>query len=161
MLLLTVPTLALQSDADQPIHIEGDANQVDQTNQTIVYTGTVEVVQGTLRVRGDRLVVKVIDNEVERITTFGSPASYQQQLDDDEGIVSAHAQTIVYHTRDERIFLKGGASLEQQGNKLSGESIRYDIVAGKIDANTGTNKQGRVRMEFDPSTRRKSDADSD
>ncbi len=143
------PALALKGDADQPIHIEGDDAQIDQANETIVYTGSVEVVQGSLRVNGDRMVVKVSGDQVERITTLGAPATYRQQLEDDEGEVEAYADSIIYHTSEERIYLNGKATLEQQGNKLSGESIRYDIVNGKVDASTG-NKNGRVRMQLDP-----------
>ena len=75
-LLLIVPAHALRDDANQPIHIEGDDAEIDQANETIVYTGSVEVVQGTLRVMGDRMVVKVKGDQVERITTLGSPATY-------------------------------------------------------------------------------------
>jgi len=153
-LLLAVSCLphtaqALASDADQPIHIEGDDAEIDQTNETIVYTGSVEVVQGTLRVVGDKMVVKINGDQVERITTIGSPARYRQQLEDDQGEVQAHADSIIYHTSQERIYLNGSASLEQQGNELQGESIRYDIVQGKVDASAG-DKPGRVRMQLDP-----------
>jgi lipopolysaccharide export system protein LptA len=142
---------ALRSDADQPIHIEGDDAEIDQNSETIVYTGSVEIVQGTLRVRGDRMIVKIKGDQVERITTVGSPARYRQQLEDEQGDVEAHAESIIYHTAAERIYLNGQASLEQKGNKLSGESIRYDIVNGKVDASAG-NKSGRVKMQLDPKT---------
>ena len=142
---------ALTSDADQPIHIEGDDAEIDQNNETIVYTGSVEVVQGSLRVSGEKMVVKVSGNQVERITTIGTPARYQQQLEGDQGLVEAHADSIIYHTAEERIYLNGNAFLAQQGNTLQGESIRYDIVNGKVDASSG-DKPGRVRMQLDPRT---------
>ena len=44
----------------------------------------------------------------------------------------------------------------QSGNELQGESIRYDIVKGQVDASAGSGG-GRVRMQFDPSSRSKSD----
>ncbi|MEM9621342.1 MAG: lipopolysaccharide transport periplasmic protein LptA [Pseudomonadota bacterium] len=141
---------ALTTDADQPIHIVGDDAEIDQNNETIVYTGSVEIVQGTLRVSGDRMVVKIDGDQVESITTTGSPARYQQQLEDDQGEVNARADSIVYHTAQERVFLNGSASLLQQGNQLEGESIRYDIVNGKVDA-SAADKNGRVRMVLDPS----------
>ncbi len=147
--LLCAHSFALTSDAAQPIHIEGDSAEIDQHNETIVYTGSVEVVQGTLRVAGDSMVVKIKGDQVERIITLGSPARYSQQLEDDQGEVVAHADSIIYHTGQERIYLRGGASLQQLGNHLSGESIRYDIVKGKVDANSG-DQPGRVRMEFSP-----------
>lgn len=149
--LLALPVWALREDANQPIHIEGDDAQIDQANETIVYTGSVAVVQGTLRVVGDRMVVKVSGDQVERITTLGAPAQYRQQLEDQQGEVQAHADSIIYHTAQERIYLNGHAALEQQGNKLTGESIRYDIVNGKVDASAG-DKPGRVRMQLDPAT---------
>ena len=145
---------ALASDADQPIHIEGDDAEIDQANETIVYTGRVEVVQGTLRVRGDRMVVKISGDQVQQITTIGGPARYTQELEDQQGHVNAHADSIVYHTAQERIYLNGKASLAQKGNELHGESIRYDIVNGKVDASAG-NKPGRVRMQLDPQSRPK------
>lgn len=147
--LFCVPAWALRSDAEQPIHIEGDDAQIDQSNETIVYTGDVQVVQGTLRVKGDRLIVKINGDQVERITTIGSPARYAQQLEDDQGAVEAQAEKIIYHTSAERVYLNGSATLVQKGNELRGESIRYDIVNGKVDASAGTNS-GRVRMQLDP-----------
>ena len=151
-LALAAPAHALRSDADQPIHIEGDDAEIDQNNETIVYTGSVEVVQGTLRVKGDRMVVKINGDQVERITTIGSPARYEQKLEDDQGNVNAHADSIIYHTSAERIYLNGKATLAQKGNELSGESIRYDIVNGKVDASAG-DKPGRVSMKLDPQSR--------
>ncbi len=151
--LVTAPeVLALASDADQPIHIEGDDAQIDQANETITYIGSVEVVQGTLRVQGDKMVVKINGDQVERITTVGSPARYRQQLEDDQGEVNAHADSIIYHTAQERVYLNGRATLAQRGNELQGESIRYDIVNGKVDASAG-DKSGRVRMQLDPASR--------
>ncbi|XOV84286.1 MAG: lipopolysaccharide transport periplasmic protein LptA [bacterium] len=150
--LLTTPMVwGLASDADQPIHIEGDDAQLDQANETITYIGSVEVVQGTLRVQGDRMVVKISGDQVKRITTVGSPARYQQQLEDDKGQVTAHADSIIYHTAEERVYLNGSATLTQQGNELQGESIRYDIVKGKVDASAG-DKPGRVKMIVQPGT---------
>ncbi len=153
---LPAPSLALESDADQPIHIEGDDAEIDQNSETIIYTGDVQIAQGTLRVKGERMVVKVNGDQVERITTVGSPARYRQKLEDNQGDVVAHADSIVYHTAAERVYLNGAASLEQKGNKLTGESIRYDIVKGKVDASAGQ-KSGRVTMQLDPQTTKPQD----
>lgn len=150
-LTCVLPASALRTDAEQPIHIEGDDAEIDQTNDTIVYTGSVEVIQGTLRVFGDKMIVKIKGDQVERIITEGSPARYKQQLEDDQGEVEAEAESIIYHTSEERIYLNGEATLTQLGNRLSGESIRYDIVNGRVDASAGQ-EEGRVRMVLDPSS---------
>ena len=150
--MVTPISWGLASDADQPIHIEGDDAQIDQANETITYIGSVEVVQGTLRVQGDKMVVKISGDQVQRITTVGSPARHRQQLEDDQGEVNAYADSIIYHTAEERVYLNGSATLAQQGNELQGESIRYDIVKGKVDASTG-DKPGRVKMTVQPAAR--------
>jgi len=159
LLALSVPSISwgLSTDADQPIQIEGDDASIDQANETIVYVGSVRIMQGTLRVEGDRMVVKVKGDQVERITTVGSPARYRQQLDGDQGEVVANAESIIYHTTEERIYLNGDATLLQRGNELRGESIRYDIVKGKVDASAGTQSNGRVRMQLDPASQPRKD----
>ena len=148
--MATAPALALKEDANQPIHIEGDNAEIDQESQTITYTGSVEIVQGSLHVWGDKMVIKVDGDQVEQITTSGAPARYQQQLDNEQGEVQARASSIVYHTRAERVYLNGDAWLRQKGNTLTGESIRYNIVDGVVDASAGSDT-GRVRMQLEPS----------
>ena len=101
-----------------------------------------------LRVNANRLVIEYEDRKVVRITAHGTPARYQQQLEDDQGLVKAHAQTIVYHTEDDLVDLKGEASLTQQGSELTGALITYDIVLGKVEASAGQN--GRVQTVFKP-----------
>ncbi len=63
-------------------------------------------------------------------------------------MVNANASTITYHTQEERVDLEGAATLEQEGNTVTGDFIRYDIVAGKIDARA--EGDSRVSMEIKP-----------
>ena len=148
VLALAPTTYALKDDADQPIHIEGDDAEIDQVNRTVVYEGNVQVDQGTLRVNANKLVIEYENRKVVRITAHGTPARYSQQLEGEQGLVEAHAQTIVYHTEDDLVDLKGDASLTQQGSELTGELITYDIVLGKVEASAGGN--GRVQTIFQP-----------
>lgn len=142
---------ALPQDADQPIHIRADAAEMDQGTDQIVYRGGVRVDQGTLRVDADQITVQYEDQKVIRIVAQGQPASYRQQLDKPEGEVVAEATTIVYLTREERLELQGTASLSQQGNEISGDTILYDMVAGKVEAVSG--EGGSVRMVLQPASR--------
>lgn len=133
-LLLVSSALALPEDADQPINIRANEGQLDRATRTGVYSGDVQVDQGTLRIKADSMTVVYKDQKVTRITFNGAPATYQQQLNSDEEMVFANAKTIIYYTQRERLELEGDAFLTQQGNELRGEQIEYDIVAGKVDA---------------------------
>ena len=104
----------------------------------------MRVDQGSLRVTADKMVVEYRNKKVVRITASGSPAHYQQQLEENDARVEADANIIVYHTLEERLDLRGNAFLTQEGTEITGDHIRYDIVAGKVDAQA--EGEGRVRM---------------
>jgi lipopolysaccharide export system protein LptA len=142
---------ALPEDADQPIHIRADRAQVDRNAQTIVYRGSVQVDQGTLQVRADEMIIEYQDQKVVRITALGEPARYQQELEQEQGQVRADARRIVYHIQQEQLRLEGDAFLTQGGNEIFGDLIRYDIVAGRVDAEAG--EEGPVRVTVQPAGR--------
>lgn len=151
VLLLPGVGLALPEDADQPIEIEAESAELDQNAGQVVYRGSVEVTQGTMRVFADQMTVDYEDQKVVRITATGAPARYRQQLESDQGEVRARARTIVYHTQEERVHLERDAFLEQGGNEIAGELINYDIVAGRVSAESGD--EGPVRVIVQPAAR--------
>ena len=143
---------ALPGDADQPIHIRANNAEIDQDQQLVIYRGEVQVDQGTLRVNADEMTVEYRDQKVVRITAKGNPAHYQQQIEANEDQVKARSSTIVYHTQEERLDLMGNAFLTQQGNEITGDVIKYDIVAGKVDAQSESG--GPDRKIVQPATRK-------
>ncbi len=151
MLIAPQIATALPDDAEQPIHIRADNAEIDQQAERVVYRGAVQVDQGTLRVTADEMTVEYKNEKVVRIIATGTPAHYRQRVEADADEVLANATTIIYYTQEERLDLKGNAHLDQKGNTISGDYIRYDIVAGKVDATT--EGDGPVRMILQPATR--------
>ena len=94
------------------------------------------------------MTVKYDGKKVVRITAVGTPAEYQQTLEDSQGNVHAHANTIVYHPQAEQMDLQGKAELVQQGNRIRSDLITYDIVEGKVKATSADRKP--VRMVIQP-----------
>jgi len=150
---------AVPEDADQPIHIRANNAEIDQDQQLVIYRGEVQVDQGTLRVNADEMTVEYRDQKVVRITAVGKPAHYQQQIEANQDQVKARSSTIIYHTQDEKLDLVGDAYLFQEGNEISGDLIKYDIVAGKVDAQSSS--KGPVRMILQPATRKSATAATD
>lgn len=143
---------ALPEDADAPIVVRADDGEFDQKNNQATYRGNVQVDQGTMRVTAERMVIHRKDKKVTRITFFGddtSPARYKQQLNLEEGEVNAHADTITYYTQRELLDLEGRAFLTQEGNEITGNTIKYDIVAGKVNAASKPNS-GPIKMVIMP-----------
>jgi lipopolysaccharide export system protein LptA len=144
----TVPAWALPEDAEQPIHIRADAAELNENTGIAIYRGEVRMDQGTLRVTADTMTIELDNERVVKITAEGQRAHYQQQLKKDESEVLADARTIVYYTQEERVELIGQAYLTQDGNEFTGEVIKYDIRAGKVDAKA--NESGGVKMILKP-----------
>lgn len=145
--MLAGAAMALPEDAEQPIHIRADQAEMDRNAGTVVYRGSVEAQQGTMHVSADEMTVEIHERKVVRITAVGAPARYRQQLEADQGEVRADARTIVYHTQDERVDLRGDAFLEQGGSEIAGELIHYDIVAGKVNAESGEDEPVQVIVQ--------------
>lgn len=143
--------LALNEDADKPIQIRSDELVYEDKASRATYTGDVEVNQGSLKITAEKVTIEFEDDKVIRLIAAGSPAYYSQQLKADQENMQADARTIIYHTRDEKVDLKGDAHLSQEGNDFRGELIEYDIRAGRVDA--ASEKPDRIRMTLQPKKR--------
>lgn len=142
------PAYALTDDADKPIQIRSDELVYEERASKATYKGDVTVNQGTLTITAEMVTIEFEDDKVVRLTADGSPAYYSQKLKADQENMQADARTIVYHTRDERVDLKGNAHLTQEGNDFRGELIEYDIRAGRVDA--ASSKPERIKMILQP-----------
>ncbi len=150
-MLLAVAAHALPEDGQQPIHIQADAGSFDPNDGVSVLTGSVQLDQGTLRVRADSVTVSNRDRRLDRIIAEGGPdkpATFRQRLQPGEPFVNAHARRIDYAIAEERLELKGGAFLSQAGREFSGEVIFWDIKAGRVDARS--DQPGGVRLKWQP-----------
>ncbi|MEM7220164.1 MAG: lipopolysaccharide transport periplasmic protein LptA [Pseudomonadota bacterium] len=140
---------ALPEDADQPIRITADELVYEDKLDRATYTGDVQINQGSVEIRADRVTVELEDEKIVRVRAEGEPAYYSQQLKAGEERMNADARVIVYHTSDERVDLRGDAHLVQEGNDVRGDEIAYDIRAGRVEADAGE-RSGRIRMILQP-----------
>lgn len=152
--------LALPDDAEQPIEIESDRAELDETSGVAVYAGNVRMRQGTMVVTAETLTIQTDEDAVTRIVADGdeAPATFVQQIEagpatDPDLQVRGRASQIVYLTSDERIELEGEAELAQATDRFEGDRISYDLQARRVNASAG----GGERMTFtlDPTRMRR------
>ncbi len=151
--LFAAQAFALPQDSEQPIQIQSDSAELDQTKNVATYRGSVRMEQGTMTVTADTMTIELEDRLVVRITAVGDRAHYQQQFKSDQSMVNADAKTIVYYTQEERVELSGDAYLMQDNNEFTGELIKYNVREGKVDAQS--NGQGKVQVILQPATLKK------
>ena len=151
-LLPASPALALPEDSQQPIQVTADNARFDERSGEAVYRGNVQIVQGTLEVRGDSLTIKVDGKgQLSTARTLGKPAHYQQKTDPEKGLVTAEAGEIQFDNNTGVITLIGNAVLRQDSASFKGPRIVYSTTRKQIEASGSPGE--RVQLVFPPSLR--------
>ena len=143
LLALPVAALALPEDRDQPIRITADQALRDEKQGFTVYSGNVNMDQGTLHIDADKITVYHMEEEADRIVAEGSPAHLQQQPEPEKPLVHAEARVIEYFKAEDRVQLREAAKIEQDGSIVTGDTIDYFITeqlvrADSDEADTGS-----------------------
>ncbi len=161
-MLYPLPGVALTTDRDQPMLIEADQAELDDSNGISIYRGDIQVTQGTLKLTGDVMTVHAKDGRIEKVVVNGSPATYQQRPDGKEEDVFAQSLQMEYYAIPERMILLKNAEVTQGGDVLRSERIVYDVTKDQVNAGSiNPNSDGeRVRITIQPKPKTFLDPDS-
>jgi lipopolysaccharide export system protein LptA len=155
-LLLWAPScFAASTDSAEPMHLEADQVIMDDAQRTSTFIGKVKLSQGTLLIRGDRIVVTQDKEGFQHAIAYGDTAEFRQKRESMEGYVEGYGEQIEYDTRTGILNLYGKARLKRNLDMVSGNHIVYNTrteifrVSGKnADANNDTTE--RVRAVLQP-----------
>ena len=149
---------ALKTDREQPADISSDEVDVDFNTGRRTFIGNVRFVQGTLRVKGDRVDATFKDGKLVKAIAYGKPAAFKQRPDDKPNDVEGRGLTIVLDQTSNLLTLKKNASLKQGNDVARGSVIIYNMaddtlkVKGNATGSTGKKKpnQTKPKTETDP-----------
>ncbi|GAA0788155.1 lipopolysaccharide transport periplasmic protein LptA [Marinobacterium sediminicola] len=153
--LLTLPSLAqaLPDDRQQPIHISADSASMNERSGITVYTGNVEIVQGTMIIRGARVELHRNDAGVQRIISTGNPAQFQQQPSRNQPVTKAYGERMDYRVNKQEITITESARVDQGRDTFTGERIIYNMEKAVVNAYGSDSDSGqRVQMVIQPKT---------
>ena len=128
---------ALTSDRDQPADIEADDIEFDLKKGTRIFTNNVLVVQGTLRIKADKLEARYADGELQNVKAWGSFARFKQRPDDKPNDVEGWANKIVVNQKTNMLTLTGQAALRQGGDTVRGDEIIYNMSTDTLKVRGG------------------------
>ena len=149
LLALATPLSALESDRDQPIEVEADRLEMREQENISIYEGNVRLVQGSLNIQSDRMVVHFgADKTLELIEMTGNPARIRQ-LDEAGQEMIGIAIEIDYYEPRALLELRKEASFEQAGDIIRSELIRINTQTSAIEAG-GQESDDRVKMVIKP-----------
>ena len=135
---------ALESDREQQVTWSADGNssmQIIENRRILEMTTNVIVNQGSLEIKGDQAVFEyeASTNELRKVQVYGSPVTYQQQLDEDQSMVRfSDSLTLSNNDFEETILeLYGNAKIQSPNSTISCQSIVYIVEKDLIREATG------------------------
>ncbi|WP_404809732.1 lipopolysaccharide transport periplasmic protein LptA [Methylobacillus gramineus] len=159
-MLFAMPCLnahAEKADREKPIELEADSVQVNDAKKTSTYTGNVILTQGTLIIRGDKLVVREDKEGFQHSTSYGNPTTFKQKRDGKNEYMEGSGQRIEYDGRMDKVQLFIKAWVKRGEDIVHGDYIMYDanaeyaeVISGGSQAATPATPNGRVRAIIQP-----------
>ncbi|MEZ8142631.1 lipopolysaccharide transport periplasmic protein LptA [Enterovibrio norvegicus FF-33] len=153
VMLISSSAMALSTDAEQPIYIDSDSQNLDMTTNTVIFTGNVYLRQGSIRLNADKVVVTRPSGQegAEIIDAYGKPATFEQTLDDGKKI-NGEALDLQYETAKSFLTMTNRAVLTQEGgNQVEGQKITYNIDKQLLVAESDSSS--RVTTVLQPQTK--------
>lgn len=151
---------AEKADRDKPVNLEADRVTVDDANKVHVYEGNVQLVQGTLIIRTDKLVVNQDDEGFQKGVAYGGAgglARFRQKREGLDEYVDGEAERIEHDDRDDKTQFFNRAYVKSGQDEVRGQYIVYDGLTERYQATSGPNgtvasaaKPGRVRAVIQP-----------
>lgn len=134
LILLAFNLNADESDFDKEIVIVAKKQSTDLRNKVASYIEDVKITQGSLTIEAD--IVQVHNEPKSNFKSYlakGKPARFSQRLDDGQ-LIELQAEEISYSPESNVITIKGNASVSQEGSKVTGDIITYNILTEQLSA---------------------------
>ena len=126
---------ALESDNKQQVTWSADGNsnmRISESSRILEMHTNVIVNQGSLEIKGDRAIFEYAasTNELRQVQVYGSPVLYQQQLNDNDSLVSGISDSLILSITDSQetvLELIGNAKIESPSSTINCSSIVYIV----------------------------------
>ena len=143
LLLICAPAcFAERADRNKPIHLESDQVLIDDAQQISTFIGKVQLIQGTMLIRGDKIVVKQSKDGFKHGTAYGQTASFRQKREGLDEYVEGYGERIEYDTRAETVDFYGQARVKRELDEVRGEHITYSAKTEIFQVNSDSTKSG-------------------
>jgi lipopolysaccharide export system protein LptA len=166
LLLVSVPVVAEKADRLKPTNIEAKRGTIDEANKVRTMEGDVILVQGTMRITAEKMVVKEDATGNISAQAFGPSAgqiTFRQKREGFSDFVDGVADRAEFDDKASTLKLFGRARLTSAGDVAEGEYIYfntatevYAIRNSAADDKPGVvqpDASGRVKITIQPRVR--------
>jgi len=164
-LSVAMPVHAQPLDRNQPVNIDADKVTVDDRNKVHVFEGNVVLTQGTLSIKGDKIVIT--QDTAGFFSGVATAASgrlvfFRQKRASDGAWIDGEAERIEYSNQHERAKLFNRAQIQSAGDMVRGQYIEYDVATenylvtdapGRPPRGSSASTGGRVHVTIQPKSK--------
>lgn len=136
-----------QPDPDQPLYIHALDADIDEGAGVITYRGEVRLEQAGLSLSATELTARYAGQTLTQVLARGNPVEYLESGAQGKTLRAVGNQ-FEYSAEQHQIVVSGRAEIEQDGNRLQGEKIVYNLTEQK--ARLVGPQKGRVRTTINP-----------
>jgi lipopolysaccharide export system protein LptA len=156
---VSLPARADKADREKPMNIEADRMTVDDRNKVQTFEGRVRMVQGTLVILANKVVVtQDAEGYQKGVATGGEGglARFRQKREGLNEYIDGEAERIEYFNRTDKAQLFQRAYMKNGKDEVRGQYIEYDGYTENYLVTNGPNAsvvQGggdRVRAVIQP-----------
>ena len=142
---------AVESDTSEPVTIESNSGFYDDKKGVSIYTGKVIIIQGSMRMDADKVVVYMEKNrKIQKLVATGKPVKFQQTPEAGKEDVHGDALTAEYFPETKLLILIQEAVVWQGKNSTASERIEYDRISEVVKAGDSKSANKRVHVILQP-----------
>lgn len=157
LVLLSGLAFAMPDDKNQPIELTADAADINEAKNISIYTGNVDLRQGTMQILCDVLTVYHVDGNAERMVAeakgAGQIVRFKQQTPD--GLMKGRAMTVEYFVDKDEVFLIEKAWVKNVQDTMESDRITWDRTKGRIKGGKAAKGDSRVKFVIQPNNNKK------
>jgi len=139
---ISTAVLAERADRDKPINLDADKITVDDARKVHVFEGNVQLTQGTLIIKADKIVVTqdANGNQVGVATGgAGGLARIKQKREGRDEYIEGEADRIENDSKADKSELFGHAKIRSGLDEVRGQYISYDGKTENYVVSNGPN----------------------
>ncbi|MFW2439693.1 MAG: lipopolysaccharide transport periplasmic protein LptA [Arenicellales bacterium] len=131
-LLFSSHAIALDKDKNAPVTIDADTTSIDFRTGQRVLTGNVEITQGTLNIKADKIILIYKGDDIDTATAYGKPVKFKQLPEGHKEMVYGEGYKLKLEQAKDLITLTKNAKVTQGTNIVTGKIINYNMKTSKM-----------------------------
>lgn len=138
--------------------ISADQGQASQQRSTDMYfennvwnfRGNVKITVEQGQLFSDDAQITFVNNVLSKAVVNGKPASFEQTVTKTGKLAKGHADTIDYDASKHLVRFSKDAYLTNGDHEMTGQSVKYDMLAQKVIAEEAEQNSQRVHIIITP-----------